>query len=81
MHAENETVIRYLPAIPGSKKEECPACCRPESGIYNFRRACCRARFLLGLPPEFGDAAVQGYVEVWRRIYGEYAVTETIAAY
>lgn len=64
--------LRYLPAIPKDQDTEVCAICRRcdeggRDGRFDFRRRCCRKRFLRGLP---SDQARQGWIAHWQAVYG-----------
>ena len=55
----------------------CPLCIA-RAGLHDFRRLCCRVRYLLELPAgEQGRKARRGWLDLWGIEYGQEAMEQT----
>lgn len=55
----------------------CPLCVT-RAGLHDFRRLCCRVRYLLALPADAGWRATRrAWLDLWGREYGQEAIEQT----
>lgn len=51
--------------------------CSARSGLHDFRRSCCRVRYLLALPAAVGwKATRRAWLDRWRDEYGQDAMDQ-----
>jgi len=52
--------------------------CAARAGLHDFRRLCCRVRYLLALPADVGwKATRRAWLDLWGREHGQEAMEQT----